>query len=45
MPGIEYAKEAGIRGLRVLRAINAIDYDRAPCFGKFGEEVLIDSDR
>jgi len=42
---IEYAKEAGIRGVRVLRATNAIDYDRPPCFGKFGEEVIIDSDR
>lgn len=41
---IEYVKEAGIRGVRVLRASNAIDYDRVPCFGKFGEEVLIDSD-
>jgi acid phosphatase (class B) len=42
---IEYAQAAGIRGVRVLRATNAIDYDRRPCFGKFGEEVIIDSDR
>lgn len=42
---IEYAQAAGVRGVRVLRATNAIDYDRRPCFGKFGEEVLIDSDR
>ncbi|MEX1165921.1 MAG: hypothetical protein WEK74_03475 [Hydrogenophaga sp.] len=42
---IQYAKEAGIRGVRVLRATNAIAYDRAPCFGRFGEEVIIDSDR
>jgi acid phosphatase (class B) len=42
---IEYAQAAGIRGVRVLRATNAIDYDRRPCFGMFGEEVIIDSDR
>jgi len=42
---IEYAKAAGVRGVRVLRASNAIDYDKRPCFGKFGEEVIIDSDR
>ena len=42
---IEYAQAAGIRGVRVLRATNAIDYDKRPCFGQFGEEVIIDSDR
>lgn len=42
---IEYAQAAGARGVRVLRAANAIDYDKRPCFGKFGEEVIVDSDR
>jgi acid phosphatase (class B) len=42
---IEYAQAAGVRGVRVLRASNAIDYDKRPCFGKFGEDVIIDSDR
>lgn len=42
---IKYAQAAGARGVRVLRANNAIDYDKLPCYGKFGEEVIVDSDR
>lgn len=41
---IEYAVAAGARGVRVLRATNAIKYDKSPCFGKFGEDVIVDSD-
>ncbi|TDM06605.1 MAG: acid phosphatase AphA [Ideonella sp. MAG2] len=41
---IEAAQAAGIRGVRVLRATNAVAYDKGPCFGKFGEDVIIDSD-
>jgi len=42
---IEYAQEAGARPVRVLRAANAIDYDKAPRNGHYGEDVLLDSDR
>lgn len=42
---IESAQAAGIRGVRVVRATNAIEYDKLPTNGKFGEDVLIDSDR
>jgi acid phosphatase (class B) len=41
---IEYAQAAGARGVRVLRAANAIAYDKLPCFGRFGEDVIVDSD-
>jgi acid phosphatase (class B) len=42
---IEYAQAAGARAVRVMRATNAIDYDKAPRNGHYGEDVLIDSDR
>jgi acid phosphatase (class B) len=42
---IEYAQAAGIRPVRVVRAGNAIPYDRVPTNGEFGEDVIIDSDR
>lgn len=42
---IEYAQAAGVRGVRVVRAGNAIPYDKLPTNGKFGEDVIIDSDR
>jgi acid phosphatase (class B) len=42
---VEYAKEAGARPVRVMRALNAIDYDKAPRNGYYGEDVLVDSDR
>jgi len=42
---IEYAQAAGARGIRVVRAANAIPYDKVPTNGKFGEDVIADSDR
>lgn len=42
---IESAQAAGVRGVRVVRANNAIPYDALPTNGKFGEDVIIDSDR
>lgn len=42
---IEYAKEAGAQGIRVLRATNAIAYDKKPCNGRLGEDVIVDSDK
>jgi acid phosphatase (class B) len=42
---IEYAQAAGARAVRVMRAVNAIDYDKAPRNGHYGEDVLLESDR
>jgi acid phosphatase (class B) len=42
---IQDAKEAGARGVRFMRAMNAIEYDKLPSNGKFGEDVLEGSDR